>query len=212
MRILPAAAILPLFLISACATQEPVKTAKVLPETPDPAGAKRLAGDWVFAMKIGDREVDGKLRFSYDGRAVAGSFTTLDGNASELADIRVSKDQFAWTIPGDRGTEVLTGGFASDGTLSGKMAFVRRTRNANPEGGGSSEGGGGSTGEGSGGGYGGGSGGGRHGHHGGGSRQNSGGRTATWTAVPAPKVSEPDSKSPAAGAGFRALAFGLSRA
>jgi hypothetical protein len=212
MRIFPAVAILPLLLISACATQEPVKTAKALPETPDPAGAKRLSGDWVFAMKTGDREVDGKLHFSYDGRAVAGSFTAIDGNASELTDIRVSKDQFAWTIPGDRGTEILTGGFATDGTLSGRMAFIRKTREGSPEGGGSSDGGGGSSGEGSGGGYGGGSGGGRHGHHGGGSRRSGASRSSTWTAVPAPKTSESDSKSPADGTKSRASTPGLHRA
>jgi len=36
-------------LLTACASQPPVKAARSLPETPDPAGAKRLSGDWVFA-------------------------------------------------------------------------------------------------------------------------------------------------------------------
>ncbi len=203
MKFSAAAVILPLLLIPACATQEPVKTARSLPETPDPGGAKKLTGEWVFAMKVGDREVDGKLHFTYEGGSVAGSFTGTGGESTELADIRVSKDEFAWTIPGDRETEVLTGAFASDGTLSGKMALIRKQASGqSPDGGGSSGEGGGTGGQ-SPSGYG--SGGGRHGHHGGGGgHRGNGSRTATWTAVPAPKDSEHDSPktSNAANRGF----------
>jgi hypothetical protein len=187
-------------LLSACASQGPVETARSLPETPDPAGAKKLSGEWVFAMKVGDRDVDGKLHFSYDGASVAGSFMATGGESIELADIRVSKNEVAWTIPGERGTEVLTGAFASDGTLSGKMSFERKP------GGGEPPNDGGSAGEGRGadgqapGGYG--SGGGRHGHHGGagGAHRGGGSRTGTWTALPAPKDSEHDSEKPSSAA------------
>jgi len=196
MRNLRAAAVLSLFLLPACASQEPVKTARSLPETPDPAGAKRLSGDWVFAMKVGDRDVDGRLHFTWDRGAVAGSFTATGGETTELADIRVSKDEFAWTIPGERGTEVLTGAFASDGTLSGRMTFVRKHASGGPPEGRESSDAGAAGGEARGGGNGGG--GGRHGHHGGrgGSARNGGSRTATWTAVPAPRDSGADSAKP----------------
>jgi hypothetical protein len=201
----------PFLLLSACASQQPVKAARSLPATPDPAGAKKLSGDWVFAMKVGDRDVDGKLHFTDDGGAVAGSFTATGGESIDLADIRVSKDEFAWTIPGDRGTEVLTGAFASDGTLSGKMTFVRKHSSGEPSGGGS-EGEGGAGGESPGSGYGGG-GGGHHGHHGarGSGNRSGGSRTATWTAVPAPKDSEPDSPKPS-DAARRGVASDLPRA
>jgi len=199
-------------LLTACASQPPVKAARSLPETPDPAGAKRLSGDWVFAMKVGERDVDGKLRFTYDGCAVAGSFTATGGESTALVDIRVSKDEVAWTIPGDRGTEVLTGAFASDGTLSGKMTFVRKHASGEASDGGASPGEGGASGESPGNGYGGG-GGGHHGRHGarGSGNRSGGSRTATWTAVPAPKDSEPDSPKPA-DAARRGVASDLLRA
>ena len=182
-----------------CASTDTTKTARSLPETPDPATAKRIAGDWVYAMKSGDREVDGKLHFAWDGTTVSGNFTGLGGKPTDLADVRVWKDQVAWTIPGDRGTQMIVGEFQKDGTLAGKTSFARKARSG--EGGDSTEspdsGEGGSQGGngGTSGGYGGGGGGygGGGGHHGGGrhggSRGGSHGQSpsGTWSAVPVPK-------------------------
>ena len=169
-----------------CASTDTTKTARSLPETPDPATANRIAGDWVYAMKNGDREVDGKLHFAWDGTTVSGSFTGLGGKPTDLADLRVWKDQVAWTIPGDRGTQVIVGEFQKDGTLSGKTSFARKARNGEGE---STPDSGGSEG-GSQGGYGGGGG----GHHGGGGRHggsrgasHSQSPSGTWSAVPVPK-------------------------
>ncbi|HET7452790.1 MAG TPA: hypothetical protein VFL12_08625 [Thermoanaerobaculia bacterium] len=179
-----------------CASTDTTKTARSLPETPDPATAKRIAGDWVYAMKNGDHEVDGKLHFAWDGTTVSGNFTGLGGKPTDLADIRVWKDQVAWAIPGDRGTQVIVGEFQKDGTLAGKTRFARKTRNGEggdstePDNGGSGDGSQGGSGGGGSGGYVGG-GGGHHegGRRHGGSRGGSHGQSpsGTWSAVPVPK-------------------------
>jgi hypothetical protein len=185
MKALAAAASLGfLVLISGCASRD---AATGFPETPDPAAARRLAGDWVFTMKTADREIDGRLHFSYDGSFVSGSFTEMGGDVREISDVRVSKDRMAWKIAGDRATEQLTGSFSGDGSLSGQMTLVRKHESGDegneqaPQDGGSR------------GGYGHGGGHGRHG--GGGGAHRSGERSpAKWTAVPAPKAGG-DSKS-----------------
>jgi hypothetical protein len=179
-----------------CASTDTTKTARSLPETPDPATAKRISGDWVYAMKNGDHEVDGKLHFTWDGTTISGSFTGLGGKPTDLADIRVSKDEVAWTIPGDRGAQVVVGEFQKDGTLAGKTSFARKSGTGESGAGeGSSGSGDDGTGSGSRGGYGGGGGGGYGGgggHHGGrhggqgGSRGNRS-PSGTWSAVPVPK-------------------------
>ncbi|MGH9443681.1 MAG: hypothetical protein ACRD16_15565 [Thermoanaerobaculia bacterium] len=181
-----------LALIVGCASTEREKS---LPDTPDPSGARRLARDWIFTMKAGPREIDGKLHFSYDGSFVTGSFTEIGGEVRRLSDIRVSKDRMVWKIDDGRGVEQLTGSFSEDGTLTGTMTRARKkeAESATDEGNeGSAEGGsqeGMPGGEGSRG-YGRGGNRGRHGggHGGGENRQRS---SATWTAVPAPKADAP---------------------
>ncbi len=118
MKVFAAAAFLGLLvLLPGCASRDANSS---LPETPDPAGARRLAaGDWVFTMKVGDREIDGKLHFSYDSSLLTGSLTDIGGGVRELSDIRVSKDRVAWKIAEDRTTEQIKGSFAEDGSLSG---------------------------------------------------------------------------------------------
>ena len=175
-----------ILVLGACASSDARRDARdPFPETPDPAGARRLAGDWVFSMKVADHEIDGKLHFSYDGTFLAGSFTDMSGVVLPLADIRASKDRMAWKLADDRGTEQLAGSFAGDGTLSGTMTRVRR-RESKPQGDASGEGdtppdepprG---------------HGGGRHhggGGHGGG--RSGGASSAKWSAVPAAKSDSP---------------------
>lgn len=166
--------------LAACASRD---AGGPFPDTPDPAGARRLARDWVFTMKDGDHEIDGKLHFSYDGTYLMGTFTDMGGAARQLTEIRASKDRVAWKLADERAAELLTGAFAEDGTLSGTMTRIRKTESE-----GEGNGGGGSAGpagEQPRDGYG--HGGGHHhggGHGGGRSRGNA---SAKWSAVPAPK-------------------------
>lgn len=180
--------LLALIVLAACASDD---ASRKLPKGVDPAGAKRLAGDWVLALKAPEREIDGRLRISWDGSILSGSFTEIGNDPRELSDIRVSKDRFAWSIAGDRATQQFSGGFETDGTLSGKMTRVRNRNSAGSEGSDSGEAP--PPDSGSGGGYG--RGGGRH--HGGG--RGSRGNTASpakWTAVPAPKDAAPATPPP----------------
>jgi hypothetical protein len=168
--------------LSECASTE---KRQPFPDNPDPAGARRLAGDWIFAMKGNDREIDGKLHFAYDGSFVTGSFTEIGGEAQPLSDIRVSKDAMAWKLAGERSVELLAGSFAEDGTLSGTMTRVRK----HDEGSGSGDERSGTPGDASSSGYGGHGG---HGRHGGGGHRSGGGEghAVKWTAVPAPKAAD----------------------
>jgi len=120
----PAAGAIPvLLLLAACASRE---AATAFSETPDPAGARRIEGDWILAMKTVDREVDGKLHFAYDGTFVSGSFTEVGRDARPISDVRVSRNRVAWKIDGGRDVEEFSGSLASDGSLSGQMTIARR--------------------------------------------------------------------------------------
>ena len=189
---LSAAAGLAVFLlIPACASRDTRRNARdPFPDTPDPAGARRLAGDWVFTMKTADHEIDGKLHFSYDGTFLAGTFTDMAGTVRQLAEIRASKDRMAWKLADDRGAELFAGSFADDGTLSGAMTRIRKRDSQSSDDQGSDSSGGSDNppadqpqgGRGHGGGH----------HRGGGSHggtRSSGG--AKWSAVPAPKADAP---------------------
>jgi hypothetical protein len=172
-----------ILVIAACASRD---ARGPFPDTPDPAGARRLAGDWVFAMKVADHEIDGKLHFAYDGTYVTGSFTDMSGAVRQVTEIQASKDRVAWKLADDHGAEQLTGSFSDDGTLSGTMT---RSRKRDSEGEGETSGGSENpAGEQPRGGYGHGGG---H-HHGGGGH--GGGRSsgnAKWSAVPAAKADSP---------------------
>jgi uncharacterized membrane protein YgcG len=171
---------IPVFLLlSACASRD---AAIAFPETPDPAGARRLEGDWILAMKTGDREIDAKLHFAYDGTFVSGSFTEVGSNARPISDVRVSRDRMAWKIDRGRDVQEFSGSLDRDGSLSGQMTIARNH---------------GSTGDGeepapasgrSSGGHGSGGGHGRHGGAGGGGRRSTARAPAKWTAVPAAKA------------------------
>jgi hypothetical protein len=178
MRLLAAAAIAVSLFLAACASRD---AATAFPETPDPAGARRLAGDWVFAMNSGDREIDGKLHFAYDGTFVSGTFTEVGSDARPISDVRVSRDRVAWKVEVGRATEAFTGALDSDGSLDGQMTVARNhgspgdgeepaPESQRPPGGHGSGGG--------------------HGRHGGaGAGHRSGARTsAKWTAVPAARA------------------------
>jgi hypothetical protein len=187
-----AAAILAgLLLVPACASRDTRRNARdPFPDTPDPAGARRLAGDWVFAMKTADHEIDGKLHFSYDGAFLTGAFTDMAGTVRQLAEIRTSKDRMAWKLPDDRGAEQFIGSFGDDGTLSGAMTRVRKrdSQSSDDQGGDSGSGSDNPPAEQPQGGHG--HGGGHHrggGSHGG--TRSSG--SAKWSAVPAPKADAP---------------------
>lgn len=190
-KISAAAALAGLLLIAACASRDARRNARdPFPDPPDPAGARRLAGDWVFAMKAADHEINGKLHFSYDGTFVTGTFTDMAGTVRPLAEIRASKDRMAWKLADDRGAELFIGSFADDGTLSGAMTRVRKGDSQSSDDQGGDSGSGSDTppaeqppgGRGHGGGH----------HRGGGSHGGTRSRgSAKWSAVPAPKADAP---------------------
>ena len=189
--------VFPLLVFAACASDDASR--RELPKGVDPAGARRLAGDWIFAMKAPEREIDGRLRFSWDGSILTGSFTEIGNDAREISDVRVSRDRLAWSIDGERSRQQFEGAFEPDGTLSGKMTRVRNRDAASEP---SDAGEGAPPDSGSGGGYG--RGGGR-GHHGGGHRSRGGGTSpAKWTAIPAPRDAAPAGPPPP-GAGRSSL-------
>jgi len=145
----------------------------------DPAAARALSGTWVFTMKDGDHETDGKLRFSFDGIAVSGAFVGQDDVERRLSNIQVAGGKVSWEMEGQRGTQRALGKADKD-TMDGTLKRLPKDQDSSEGAAEPDRGSGGNGGQW--GGHGGGTGGGhRHSHSGGGSR--GGSRTITWTAT-----------------------------
>ncbi len=148
----------------------------------DPAAARLLAGVWVFEMKTGDHTVDGKLRIAFDGTGLTGVYIGPDETERPLSEIQIAKGKVAWKMPGQRGTQQVSGTF-EDGSMQGAIKRVRNEDDADSS----------SSDAAASGGYHGGGGGGRGGHsHRGGGRSTP--PTTHWTATKAPADAAPAGK------------------
>lgn len=152
-----------------------------VPDRVDSAAAAAIAGEWGVQIQMPDHAQEAVLRFTFDGRTLAGSFSEAGRDPQELTNIRLTDGKISFDVEESYGTRHFQGA-ADEDILSG------RVKRHLPEG----EGGSGF------------SLGGRGGRQRGGGEQDSGGSRAelshSWTAYRrktiAPTKEEPASSSP----------------
>lgn len=93
-----------------------------------PLTPEAIVGTWLFAMKMGDRSIEGRLHFTAEAGVPAGSLTGSDGNERELSNIKIEGDRISWDIAGQRVTQHAEGtvsGSSMKGTIKTKMTGGR---------------------------------------------------------------------------------------
>jgi len=139
-----------------------------------------LAGNWLLAVQLGGRTVEGSLHFSVIHGVLAGTWTSADGREFELSKIAIDGDGVSWESDGPAG-RMAASGKIDGSSMKGTMKRVARAKGdsgsagSNPPPDGETAGNGDSTG-------GGGRGGRGRGGRGGRGRGGSGASTVTWTA------------------------------
>lgn len=112
--------------VGRCASAPPPPPAQ--PAAVKSVPPEALAGNWLFAVKMGGRTIEGSLHFSVVRGVLAGTWTSSDGREFELEHVAIDGDGVSWESEGPAG-RMRASGKIDGSSMKGTMKRAGRSSN-----------------------------------------------------------------------------------
>ena len=88
-----------------------------------------IVGNWLLAVQMGNRTIEGSLHFSVERGVLAGTWTSADGREFELSKIAIDGDGVSWESDGPAG-RMRASGKVDGSSMKGTMKRAPRSRDS----------------------------------------------------------------------------------